>query len=487
MSSRIPSVRAQESLARLLLLAGFTRRDLLDVLRGNGLEDLALSLPRGENDRDDLNRGIQFLAQRGVLTSELLEAFESVPGRGGLRDGLADLRVDLELVPPPRPLLDAATLAALKLAARKGGLHRGVNHARLKHRLPLPLKAASATGSDEPAQLDAWLDAANRQRVDPGDPLWMLQWLERAVDEAAEPGQSELRDWLNRLRVLLPGDLRSVALTEADRGSLQRIVQEFGILMNAAQFLDAVTTGLARTCLIRIGGMNAGTGFLVGDDLVLTNEHVIHPCLTGKADPAGVEVVFDVRHKGDAGVRTGLRLRGATATGASDTWLIDHSPPTEAERTTVGPAPIGVETSAEYLDFALLRLAEPIGAGSAPGLPTRGHYEINAGTVAYEFPAQAALMIVGHAQLERGTSSGETIPQAFAIAPESVIGCNPNRTRVHYRTNTLNGSSGSPVMTVTGRVVALHHHGTERQFNQGIPLSAIVARPAVAAALGGGS
>jgi hypothetical protein len=486
MSTRIPSVRAQDNLARLLLLAGFSRRDLLDVLRGNGLEDLSLSLPRGDNDRDDLNRGIQFLAQRGVLTSELLEAFESVPGREGLRDGLADLRVDLELVPPPQPLLDAPTLAALKLAARKAGLHRGVNHARLKHRLPLALRAASATGSDEPTQLDAWLDAANRQRVEPGDPLWMLQWLERAVDEAAEPGQTELRDSLNRLRVLLPGDLRGVSLTEADRGSLQKVVQEFGILMNAAQFLDAVTIGLARTCLIRIGGMNAGTGFLVGDDLVLTNEHVIHSCLDGKADPAGVEVVFDVRQKGDAGVRTGLRLGGTTATGASDSWLIDHSPPTEAER-AVGPAPLGVETSAEYLDFALLRLAEPIGAGPAPGLPARGHYELTPDKVAYEFPAQAALMIVGHPQLERGTWSGETIPQAFAIAPESVIGCNPNRTRVHYRTNTLNGSSGSPVMTVTGRVVALHHHGTERQFNQGIPLSAIVARPAVAAALGGGS
>jgi hypothetical protein len=286
--------------------------------------------------------------------------------------------------------------------------------------------------------------------------------------------------------VLLPGDLRSVALTEADRGSLQKIVQEFGILMNAAQFLDAVTIGLARTCLIRIGGMSAGTGFLVGDDLVLTNEHVIQSCLDGKADPAGVEVVFDVRQKGDAGVRTGLRLGGTTTTAAGNAWLIDHSPPTEAER-KVGPAPLGVETPADCLDFALLRLAEPIGAGPAPGLPARGHYEINAGTVAYEFPAQAALMIVGHPQLERGTYGGETIPQAFAIAPESVIGCNPNRTRVQYRTNTLNGSSGSPVMTVTGRVVALHHHGTERQFNQGIPLSAIVARPAVAAALGGGS
>jgi hypothetical protein len=441
-----------------------------------------MSLPRGESNSDDVNRGIQFLAGRGALTSDLLDAVEA--GRPNLRDDLRALRVELELVPPPQPLLDEPKLAALKLAARKAGLHRGVNHARLKHRLPLHFRAASATASDEPTQLDAWLDAANRQSVEPGDSPWMLQWLERAVDEAAESGKAELRDSLNRVRVLVPGDLRSVPLTDADRGSLQKIVQEFGILMNAAQFLEAVTTGLARTCLIRVGGMNAGTGFLVGDDLVLTNEHVVHSCVDGKADPAAVEVVFDVRQKGDAGVRTGLRLGDVTAAGAG--WLIDHSPPTEAER-TVGPAPIGVETSAEYLDFALLRLAEPIGAGPAPGLPTRGHYELSPATVAYEFPAQAALMIIGHPQLERGTWAGETLPQAFAIAPESVIGCNPNRTRVHYRTNTLNGSSGSPVMTVTGRVVALHHHGTERQFNQGIPLSAIVARPAVAAALGGGS
>jgi hypothetical protein len=485
MSTRIPSFRAQEGLVSLLEIAKYTRRDLLDLLRGNALDDLAMSLPRGESEHDDLNRGIQFLAQRGALTGDLLDALESK--RVNLRDELGKLRIDLELVPPPQPLLDAPTLAALKLAARKAGLHRGVNHLRLKHRLPPTYKAASATSSDEPEQLDAWLDAANRQRVEPGDRLWILQWLEHAVDEAAEPGKAELRDSLNRLRVLLPGDLRGVALTEADRGSLQRIVQEFGILMNAAQFLDAVTTGLARTCLIRIGGTNAGTGFLVGDDLVLTNEHVIHSCLVGEADPAGVEVVFDVRRKGDAGVRTGLRLGGTTAASASDAWLIDHSPPTAAELSSVGPAPIGVETPADCLDFALLRLAEPIGAGPAPGLPARGHYKLTPESVAFEFPAQAALMIVGHAQLERGTGSGETIPQAFAIAPEAVIGCNPNRTRVHYRTNTLSGSSGSPVMTVNGSVVALHHHGTNRQFNQGIPLSAIVARPAVAAALGSGS
>jgi hypothetical protein len=484
MSTRIPSVRAQDSLVRLLLQAGCTRRDLVDVLRGNGLEELSLSLPRGDSDRDDLNRGIQFLARRGALTGDLLDAVEAA--RGDLRDGLADLRVELELVPPSQPLLDEPALAALKRVARQAGLHRGVSHARLKHRLPLALRAASATGSDEPEQLDAWLDAANRQRVEPGDPLWMLQWLERAVDEAAEPGKAELRESLNRWRVLLPGDLRTVSLTDADRGSLQKVVQEFGILMNAAQFLDAVTTGLARTCLIRVGGLNAGTGFLVGDDLVLTNDHVLHPRLDSKVDPAGVEFVFDVRGKGDAGVRTGLRLGGADATGPDGAWLIDRSPPTEAER-KIGPAPLGVETSSECLDFALLRLAEPIGAGPAPGLATRGHYDLTPGTVAYEFPAQAALMIIGHPQLERGTWGGETIPQAFAIAPESVIGCNPNRTRVHYRTNTLNGSSGSPVMTVSGRVVALHHHGTERQFNQGIPLSAIVVRPAVAAALGGGS
>lgn len=478
MSTRIPSVRAQENLVRLLLQGGYTRRDLLDVLRGNGLTDLSTSLPRGDNDRDDLSRGIQFLAQRGALTGELLDAVEA--GRGDLAAGLHALRVDLELAPPPHPLLDEPQIAALKLAARKAGLHRGIAHARLKHRLPLPLRAASATGIDEPTQLDAWLDAANRQRVEPGDPLWMLQWLERAVDEADEPGKAELRDSLNRLRVLVPGDLRSVTLTEADRGSLQRVVQEFGILMNAAQFLEAVTTGLARTCLIRINGSNAGTGFLVGDDLVLTNDHVLHPDSDSKVDPTGVEFVFDVRNKGDAGVRTGLRL-GA----AADSWLIDRSPPTEAER-TVGPAPIGVETSADCLDFALLRLAEPIGAGPAPGLPKRGHYELRPSTVEYGFPAQAALMIVGHPRLDSSTDGGETIPQAFAIAPESVIGCNPNRTRVHYRTNTLGGSSGSPVLTVTGRVVAIHHHGTERQFNQGIPLSAIVARPAVAAALGSG-
>jgi len=220
-------VSRQENLARLLLLAGFTRRDLLDVLRGNGLEDLALSLPRGESDRDDLNRGIQFLAQRGVLTAELLEAFESAPGREGLRDGLADLRVDLELVPPPQPLLDAPTLAALKLAARKAGLHRGVNHARLKHRLPLALRAASATAATSPRSSTHGSTRPTGNASSPAIPFGCCSG--SSAPSTRQPnragGTARLAEPTARAAAGRPAQRR---LTEADRGSLQRIVQEFG-------------------------------------------------------------------------------------------------------------------------------------------------------------------------------------------------------------------------------------------------------------------
>jgi hypothetical protein len=193
MSTRIPSVRAQDSLVRLLLQAGCTRRDLVDVLRGNGLEELSLSLPRGDSDRDDLNRGIQFLARRGALTGDLLDAVEAA--RGDLRDGLADLRVELELVPPSQPLLDELALAALKRVARQAGLHRGVNHARLKHRLPLALRAASATGSDEPAHVH--FDRLLRKRNALGElrndhVIVVLQYAESGLPGTDESKQSTL-------------------------------------------------------------------------------------------------------------------------------------------------------------------------------------------------------------------------------------------------------------------------------------------------------
>ena len=91
-------------------------------------------------------------------------------------------------------------------------------------------------------------------------------------------------------------------------------------------------------------------------------------------------------------------------------------------------------------------------------------------------------MIMGH-PMDTQAEDRRAAPQVFSIRSDAFIGINPNRTRVHYRTNTRGGSSGSPVMTLAGDVVALHHFGVRRRFNQGVPISAILKRPLVASAL----
>jgi hypothetical protein len=68
-------------------------------------------------------------------------------------------------------------------------------------------------------------------------------------------------------------------------------------------------------------------------------------------------------------------------------------------------------------------------------------------------------------------------PLKLAVEPlRSLLSVNANRTRVHYRTNTLKGSSGSPCFDYDFNLVALHHSGNAGQqakWNEGIPIDTI--------------
>jgi hypothetical protein len=68
----------------------------------------------------------------------------------------------------------------------------------------------------------------------------------------------------------------------------------------------------------------------------------------------------------------------------------------------------------------------------------------------------------------------------LALDTEAVIGVNDSGTRVRYRTNTDEGSSGSPCFDDRWNLVALHHAGDPKfaplyhpEYNQGIPFAAI--------------
>src|SRR5262249_7263326 len=70
---------------------------------------------------------------------------------------------------------------------------------------------------------------------------------------------------------------------------------------------------------------------------------------------------------------------------------------------------------------------------------------------------------------------------------------NANGTRVRYATNTLGGSSGSPVYDLEWNLIALHHYGDPAynhlpKYNQGVPIHLIrerLAKENKVGALGG--
>ena len=90
----------------------------------------------------------------------------------------------------------------------------------------------------------------------------------------------------------------------------------------------------------------------------------------------------------------------------------------------------------------------------------RGNYALD--TTEYNFAASPMLIIVQH------PLGGFQRVSFIRTAAEP----NPRGTRVRYRGNTMEGSSGSAVIDIRGRLVALHHY-SEPGRNQGVPVFAI--------------
>lgn len=241
-----------------------------------------------------------------------------------------------------------------------------------------------------------------------------------------------------------------------------------------------------RICRVEVGDPDGlmGTGFLIGPDVVLTNFHVLRPVIEGRSSPDRVRCRFDFKRLAD-----GTDAEGVTV-GLGPDWQIDASPYSAAEAAGSTNPP---DPGPDELDYALVRLARPLGAEpldphsqpGAKGIPVRGWVRVPANPPA--IARQTPIAILQHPRRES---------LKLALDTEGVTEVNSLGTRVRYKTNTEGGSSGSPCFDLKWNLVALHHYGDPAfhaftkagDWNQGIPIAMIrsrLTRLGKASALGG--
>jgi hypothetical protein len=252
----------------------------------------------------------------------------------------------------------------------------------------------------------------------------------------------------------------AVELAIQDPSALEKIVRAANSFLPMHIWLARATDLQNRVCRIAIdndGSLIArGSGFLVAADVVLTNHHVIAPVLAGDWEPKQLRAQFDHWELTDGRVDAGTIVKLAKE------WLI-ASEPHDPIDTTVHD--LAADPAPANLDFALLRLARKIGSEKKRGW-------IDLGITAPDAAANAPVFIVQHA-------AGK--PMELALDTNGIIGYSPKQRRVRYRTNTLAGSSGSPVFTQDWELLALHHAGDPQypkldtgNYNEGIPIRTLV-------------
>lgn len=246
---------------------------------------------------------------------------------------------------------------------------------------------------------------------------------------------------------------------------LERFVVEANGLKDVVQWRETLATLEGQVCRVEIPmGTPYGTGFLLGSSAVITNYHVMQLVKGGQLKPQDVSLRFDYKRRSD-----GVTVNEGTIYHLASDWLIHDSPFSNNDEK-------GEEPASGELDYALMRVEgepgkDPIGGPEVldknPTAPSRGWIKVPA--VLPELKPNTSLFILQHPKGD---------PLKLAIDTSAIIEVKYGGRRVRYRTNTEHGSSGSPCFDANWNLVALHHMGDPAygpaQFNQGIPMSAIV-------------
>jgi len=173
------------------------------------------------------------------------------------------------------------------------------------------------------------------------------------------------------------------------------------------------------------------TGFLVGNDLLLTNHHCVYNSRNDPYPASSMMVYMEYwndRDKGNISARVTRILK-----------------------------------SNEHLDYALLQISEPLGLWY-------GYLELETNIEALRRVSEVKIIQHPRQRSKEIVINNTTVT---ALKPEM------NPEVIHYIADTEEGSSGSPVFSRNGsKVIALHHRGfslqTDRkEYNEGIVMARI--------------
>jgi len=243
---------------------------------------------------------------------------------------------------------------------------------------------------------------------------------------------------------------------------LEKIVDADQIYHNPRKLIFDLYLNQRKVCVVKVNGKSEGTGFLISDDFVLTNHHVVEDAIRHSKP---VSCLFDYFELEDGTVNTGIE--------EAVKEIVASSPPGEQNA-----QPLSNEWDGNNLDYAVLKLEKKVGGDEVSGLfkkSKRSYINLNkVGAIEKNQP----VLILQHPQ----DKVNQTLhPQKLTIHTNSYLGASPNARRCRYITNTEPGSSGSACFNQHWEIIALHHaghpdHWPTDQWNQGIPIQTIASQ-----------
>ena len=272
--------------------------------------------------------------------------------------------------------------------------------------------------------------AASKEMIIRRDRTLELEEKGRLQDAENEPGRME-----RRRKALLKTDRQMVESMAHGRESIQGATTDF----LGVAFLERAR--LSARAVARVAGRDGegfGSGFMVAPGLFLTNNHVLP----------------DVAAANDALIEFDYELDA-------------NDQPKRIARFELDPKKFFITSAESKFDFTVVAVGERQGPGAA--LSTYGHVPLLATGDKHVLGEWVNIVQHPDADLKQITIRENLLVSRL----EHVL---------HYRADTMPGSSGSPVFNDQWEAIALHHYGEPfrqkgrkgRDLNEGIRVSAIV-------------